>query len=128
MKLQAFVRNHTNNFVLDHIIYIYLQVHYEWRKATLEFMKRMDPSLPFYYHKSHDQFYEDEMPSFNKPSNKPKRDRVPRRELLAGAAFRRASLPVCGSLSIRAQFPVNLPPLPSVNTHERIIAEHSYAS
>ena len=93
-------------------------------------MKRMDPSLPFYYHTSHDRFYEDEMPSFNKSSNKPKRDRVPRRELLAGAAFRRASLPVRGSLSVRAQFhnhPVNLPPLPSANTHERIIAEHSYA-
>lgn len=91
MKLQTFVRNHTNNFVLVHIIYThvftYLQVHYEWRKATLEIMKRMDPSLPFYYHTIHDQFYEDEMPSFNKPSNKPKRDRVPRRELLAGAAF-----------------------------------------
>ena len=113
------------------IVYISLQVYCEWRKVTLEFMKRMDPSLPFYYFTSaHDRFNEEDMPGFNEPRIKPKRDRVPRCELIPGDISRRTSFPVRGSLSIRANFhagPVNMPPPPSATFHERVAAEHSYA-
>ncbi|XP_064406629.1 uncharacterized protein LOC135351537 [Halichondria panicea] len=41
-------------------------VKYNWRKVCNEFMKRLDPSLPFYYHTStHDRFYEGDRPSFD---------------------------------------------------------------
>ena len=105
-----------------------MQVYYEWRKVLLEFSKRMDPSLPFYYftNTNNQRFYEDEMPDFNEPRNKPPKEYLPpRRELPAGTLGRRASLPVRGSLSVRAQFhnvPVSLPPPPSVTPTERLIA------
>ena len=106
-----------------------MQVYYEWRKVLLEFSKRMDPSLPFYYFTNNQRFYEGELPDFNEPQ--PKEDRPPRRELLAGTLGRWASFPVRGSLSVRAQFhnvSVSLPPPPSVTPAERLIAEHSYFS
>ena len=98
----------------------------------LEFSKRMDPSLSFYYFTGGQRFYEGEMPSFNEPRDPKwpvKEDRPPRRELLAGSAGRRASFPVRSSLSVRAQFhnvPVNLPPPPSATLAERLRVEHSY--
>ena len=78
----------------------------------------------------HDRFYDEEMPGFNEPRNKPIRNKVPRHELVACIATRKVSFPVRGSLSVWAQFhnlPVNLPPLPSANSQERASAEHSYA-
>ena len=48
-----------------------------------------------------------------------------------GSVGRRVSLPVRGSLSVRATFhnvPVDIPPPPSVSRDERILSEHSYAS
>lgn len=37
------------------------QARYNWRKVCLEFYKRLDPELPFFYYtSSHDQFYEGE--------------------------------------------------------------------
>ncbi|XP_065899778.1 uncharacterized protein [Dysidea avara] len=42
------------------------QVYYGWRKVTKEFLKRMDPELPFYYHTTkHSYYYKDLMPEFN---------------------------------------------------------------
>ena len=39
-------------------------------KICIEFDKRVDPQLPFYYYTSdHDHYYEEERPSFNKPTN-----------------------------------------------------------
>lgn len=105
-------------------------MYYEWRKVSLEFMKRLDPTLPFYYFTSgHHRYYEEEMPSFNEQVQKTKTDRHPRRELMACAVSRRATFAVRGSLSVRAQFhnlPVSLPPLPTASVHDRIRAEHSY--
>ena len=41
----------------------------EWRKICIEFDKRLDPQLPFYYYTSdHDRYYEGERPSFNIPT------------------------------------------------------------
>ena len=106
-----------------------MQVYFGWRKICMEFMKRSDPSLPFYYStSSHQRFYEGEMPSFDEPSKEHKQKRVPQRELL-GAIGRRVSLPVRGSLSVRSQFhnvPVDLPPLPNAPVSTRILQEHSY--
>lgn len=107
------------------------QVKYAWRKICVEFEKRLDPDLPFYYFTSqHDRFYEGERPSFNEPSQKPKRDsRQPRREMGSVFSSGRVSVPVRGSLHTRAQFhniPVSLPPLPEHDVNLNII-EHSYA-
>ena len=101
------------------------QIRYEWRKCCLEYEKRIDPELPYFYFTSHhDRFDESERPHFNQPSNsssKRMERRVPRRERLSG----RASLPVRGSQHIRAKFhniPLELPPPPprSVASHPSI--------
>ena len=69
------------------------------------------------------------MPSFNEMPKKPKKvKRALRRELM-GDIGRRLSLPVRGSLSVRAEFhnvPVNLPPLPDACTSTKVLSEHSY--
>lgn len=103
------------------------QVKYEWRKCCLEFHKRIDPGLPFYYYTSnHDRFHEGERPNFNEPSSRMKKQRrVPRRERLLFTSAR-ASLARRGLASIRSRFhniPPELPPLPSTPIH---IAEHAY--
>jgi len=84
--------------------------------VTFEFLKRIDPDLPFYYHtSSHNQFYEGQMPDFNaKPKTRKKEKRIPRYELLG--ADNRVTFAVCKSGSIRAKFhnaPVDLPPPPN---------------
>lgn len=96
----------------------------------LEFLKPMDPTLPFYYFTSaHQRFYEGELPSFNETKEKVKTVRAPRRELLVSSLSLRATLAVRSSLSVRATFhniPVSLPPLPSSGMSSRIATEHSY--
>ena len=78
------------------------QVNFAWRKVCIEFQKRMDPSLPFYYFtSSHDRFYEGPRPSFNEPTKKKKSKRVPKGEQIASFTSGRATLPVRGSLSVR---------------------------
>ena len=34
---------------------------------TVEFLKRLDPDLPFYYHTSNVRFYEGPLPGFDEP-------------------------------------------------------------
>lgn len=104
------------------------QVKFGIRKVYAEFVKRLDPDLPFYYHTSgHTRFYEGSLPEFNQPSTmKPKIKRVPRREQPTAFAPRRATMPVRGSLSIRPKFhnlPLELPPLPGEPVH---LSDHSY--
>ena len=59
------------------------QVLYGW-KTTHEFMKRLDPDLPFcYYTSSHTRYYEGDMPAFSEPSARTRKPRrAPRCELL----------------------------------------------
>jgi len=100
--------------------------------VCLEFCKRMDPDLPFYYYtSSHERFVEGEMPPFSEKPLKPRKPkRVPQREQPASQIGRRITLVERGSGSIRAQFhnvPVSLPPLPTMNEGEGIATEHSYA-
>ena len=109
-------------------------VQYEWRKCCLEFVKHLDPSLPFFYFtSSHDRFYEGPRPDFSQPStNKSKRNprhQRPRRFEQSGSLAKgRATLPVPGTRSLRMQFhniPVDMPPPPSLHKQIHTI-EHSY--
>ena len=74
----------------------------------MEFSKRLDKDLPFYYHTStHHRFFEGDRPDFSKPSDRPRA-----LQLMAGNLGRRASLVQRGATSIRTQFhnvPVELP-------------------
>ena len=83
-------------------------------KVALEFEKRLDPDLPFYYHTStHTWFSEGLLPDFNQQSMKRKGRRLPRRELPQAFSVRRATVPVHDNLTVRAQFhnrPMELPP------------------
>ena len=106
------------------------QVWYGWRKVTIEFRKRLDPDLPFYYYTSaHSRYYDDVLPSFNTKSTGKQRSirRAPQRELLTSS--HRVTMTVRGSKSLRTTFhnlPVDLPPPPNaLNAHVR--SEHSYA-
>ena len=107
-----------------------LQVMYGWRKVCLEYAKRLDPDLPFFYHTStHQRFYEGDMPSFSLPPKKQKTRRVARRELATGNIGGRVTMAQRGAGSIRAQYhniPVELPSPPGTGLQHRF--EHSYSS
>ena len=69
------------------------------------------------------------MASFNEPRSKPKRNRAPRRELVACGIARQTSFPVRGGLSVRVKFhtgPVSMAPPLTATLQERVAAEHSY--
>ena len=105
------------------------EIKFSFRKICNEFMKRLNPELPFYYHTSaHSRFYEGSLPSFSETSTKRKRKykRVPRQQQQSAFAPRRATMPIKGSLSLRTQFhniPIELPPPPKGPIH---VFEHSY--
>ena len=99
----------------------------------LEFRRRLDPDLPFYYYTtSHERFVEGELPPFSEKADKPRKSqRAPRREQPASDVGRRITLVERGPGSIRAQFhnvPVSLPPLPTVSEGAGVASEHSYAA
>ena len=93
---------------------------------THEFVKRIDPDLPFFYStSSHSRFYEGEMPDFNtKPNNTPRDKRLRQRELLG--ANNRVTLSVHNSASMTKfhNLPIDLPPPPG--QHNYLSDEHSY--
>lgn len=97
----------------------------------MEFSKRSDPELPFYYYTTTDRFYEGDMPAFDQPSEKPKRPkRVPRREQARADVSGRVTMAIRGDRSIRTTFhnlPVELPPPPTQN-QSIVLSEHAYAS
>ena len=103
------------------------QAQFAWRKVCLEFQKRIDCDLPFYYFTSaHDRFYEGARPSFDEPSKKVKKKRLPRAEQAVSVSSGRATLPVRGTLTIRPQFhkhPVSVPPPSTIPSHS---SEHAY--
>ena len=112
------------------------QAKYTWRKASLEFSKRLDPALGFFYHtSSHDRFYEGERPHFDQPSESksarnPRHQRIRRKEQPAQLSFGRATFPTPGARSTRTQFhnlPIELPPPPlPKGAHPDVHTEHSY--
>lgn len=107
------------------------EVQVNFRKVCMEFTKRIDPSLPFFYYTSaHHRYHEGELPEFNEAGNSKRKSRlkrVPQREQIATLVPGRVTLPVRGSLSVRPQFhnqPLELPPPPSAPLH---LFEHAYA-
>ena len=98
-----------------------------WRKACVEFSKRVSRDLPFFYHTSANRrFFEGDRPDFSKPQLKPRVQRAARRELMTKGVGGRTSLAQRGAASIRAKFhnvPVELPPPPNAPTH---VTEHEY--
>ena len=105
------------------------EARYTWRKACIEFSKRLDPDLGFYYFSSsHDRFYEGERPHFDEKPTKKANKRVRRREQPANLMFGRATLPTPGARSTRLEFhnlPLDLPPPPE--TGQQHVFEHSYS-
>lgn len=95
---------------------------------TEEFVKRMDPKLPFYYHTSSKcRFYEGLMPDFSVKPAKKKTKRLPKFEML-GDNSSRVTMSVRGETSIHTKFhnaPLSLPLPPG--TSNTILYEHSYA-
>ena len=78
------------------IITSIFQAMFGWRKSCEELIKRMDPDLPYYYHTStHNRFYEGELPKFDEPAHRTKKQRPPRRELLSGSVEGRVTLGLC---------------------------------
>lgn len=109
-------------------------VQFEWRKLCVEYMKRIDPALPFYcYTSAHDRFYEGSRPDFSQSSSdnsnrNPRQQRVRRIEQPGRLVRGRATLAVPGARSLRMQFhnvPVDIPPPPSSLSQINIF-EHSY--
>ena len=105
------------------------RVLYAWRRLCIEFSKRVDPHLPFYYYTSaHGRFYEAPRPSFSVPSQQPRQAQRPRqREMLAGHNLGRTTLPTPGSRSVRLTYhnvPVNMPPAPGAHSH---VTDHPYS-
>lgn len=109
-------------------------VQFEWRKLCVEYMKRIDPNLPFYYYTSaHDRFYEGPRPDFSQSSSdhskrNPRQQRPRRIEQPGRLVHGRATLAVPGARSLRMQFhnvPVDIPPPPS-SLDQINILEHSY--
>lgn len=107
-------------------------VQFQWRCACLEFTKRMNDELPyFYYTASHDRFYEGERPGFNEPSSSstsrnPRHMRTRKSESLVGQAPGRTTLPIPGARSVRLTYhnvPVEIPPPPGPHG---FVYEHSY--
>lgn len=107
------------------------QVQFEFRKLSIEFMKRMDPDFRFYYYTAaHDLFQEGPLPSFNQPRPREKKSsrnrrhlRVPRCDQLGSLMAGRATMVTPGTPSTRAEFhqvSIELPPPPGV------VTDHSY--
>ena len=88
----------------------------EMRKVYVEYNKRQDPHLPYYYRtSSHGRYYEEQRPQFSEPPKKQKEKRIPRREQPGALVPGRASLAVYGQQSVRMKYhnvPISLP-LPS---------------
>ena len=105
------------------------QVQFAWRKICLEYQKRINDDLPFYYFtSSHDRFYEGPRSSFNMSPKKKKTKRLPKAEQIQATSLisGRASFPVRGTLTTRPKFhkqPVSVPPPSTASVH---IVEHSY--
>lgn len=94
---------------------------------TFEFLKRIDPDLPFYYYTSSHRFYEEKLQDFNTRPKKTQPRRAPRYELLG--SDNRVTFAVRNSGSIRATFhnaPVQLPPPPGA--YNPLLYEHSYST
>ncbi len=105
------------------------QAQFAWRKVCIEFEKRIDDNLPFYYFTSaHDRFYEGKRVSFDKPSKKKRPPRLPRSEQCAAASLDsgRCDWPVKGTPLLRPKFHKHAANVPPPSTSQIQTVEHSY--
>ena len=92
----------------------------QWRVACHEFGKRLDASIPFYYHTSSKKRFAEIEPDFDESTDEESRLQkaaFTRREHIGRKVIGRSSMIVRGSSSIRQMYhagPVSLPPLPDV--------------
>lgn len=105
------------------------EARYTWRKVCIEFAKRLNPDIGYYYFtSSHDRFCEGDRPHFDeKPTKVIKRQKVRRREQPANLMFGRMAISTPSARSTRMTFhniPLELPPVPNSESH---VYEHSYA-
>jgi hypothetical protein len=105
----------------------------EWRKVCIEYSKRIDVDLPFYYYTAtHGRFYEGERETFDKyhkSKQNPTQQRVRTIEQQGKLTTGRTTLIKTGEKSIRRQFhciPVELPPPPETRIQDIVTIEHSY--
>ena len=78
------------------------EVRYTWTKTCIEFAKRLEPNIGFFYFtSSHDRFYEGQRPDFSEKCDKSKNKRVRRREQPANLAYGRSTMPKPGARSTR---------------------------
>ena len=97
----------------------------------MEYVKRIDPDLPFYYFAlAHDRFHERPLPDFDQPRPREKKSSQnppnPRRDHLGTLITGCASMVTLRALSTRVNFhqvPVDLPPPPGEAIH---MVDHSY--
>ena len=105
------------------------EARYTWRKVCIEFTKRLDPDLGFYYFtSSHDRFMEGERPDFDEKPTKEKAAivRVRRREKPSSLVYGLATFPQPAAQSVRVKFhniPLEVPPPPGKQSH---VIDHSY--
>ena len=95
-------------------------VQFAWRHVCIEFTKRIDGDLPFFYFSSfHDHFFEGKRPGFNTPQESKAstcNPRVKRSETLVGQVVQRCTLPTPGAQSVRMKYhnvPIEVPPPPN---------------
>ena len=92
-----------------------------WRPICNEFLKRIDPDLPFYYHTSDKNLYRIHgLPAFDIPAQdgKSRLDFLPstRREDVGQVVIGRATMPIRGLRTVRQQYhsqPADLPQPPN---------------
>ena len=94
------------------------EARYTWRKVCIEFAKRLDPDLGFYYFtSSHDRFMEGERPDFDhKSTRKSSNVRPRRRERPSNLIYGLATFPQPGAKSVRVTYhnlPIDAPPPPT---------------
>ena len=93
------------------------EVRYTWRKVCVEFAKRLDPDLGFYYFTSfHDRFIEGDRPDFDQePTRKSSSIRPRRRERPSNLMYGLATSPQPAAQSVRVKYhnlPLDAPPPP----------------
>lgn len=106
----------------------------EWRKVCIEFAKRINPDIPFYYYTTnHDRFYEGDQDGFDvfkKSKSNPRNQRVKTQEQPGKLAIGTATLIKHGPKStIRREFhmpAIEIAPPPTLNIEQIISSEHSY--
>ena len=103
--------------------FTFREVRYTWRKVCIEFAKRPDPDLGFYYFtSSHDRFIEGERLNFDQKSIRKSSSIRPRRRQWPSNLiyYDLGTFPQPAAQSLRVKYhklPVDAPPPPGTSSH-----------